>query len=298
VTYRIEPTSPIGRELQRIVATQVSDASQRLDVLAAGPADGVDSAVHEFRKHCKKLRGLGRLVAPTIGPSHRQFDKALRDAARQFAAIRDAQVILPTIELLSPTTSTRDLRHEKAGSAAQAIASLNADDAPIRRARKRIAKAERLASRWEVDDNFGSIETGIATTYRSGRRALRAAIRDTSDEAIRDTSDEAIHEWRKRVKDLWYQLRLLEPIAPSALTPVIAQLDDLGESLGVDHDLAVAAAHLDADGVANARALQRSSRDWTLRVGATLYAEPTPAFVARLERYWALTRRRGPEGEI
>ena len=214
----------------------------------------------------------------------------IADAARQFAAIRDAQVILPTIELLAPTESARGLRHEQADSAAQAIAALVTDDAPIRRARKRIAKAERLAFRWDIDDRFASFEEGLSITYRGGRRGLRAATANTTDEAI--------HEWRKRVKDLWYQLRLLEQIAPSTLTPLIAQLDDLGESLGVDHDLAVAATHLDAEGIADARALQRASRDWTLRIGATIYAEPSKAFVGRLRRYFALTRERGPEIEI
>ena len=94
-----------------------------------------------------------------------------------------------------------------------------------------------------------------------------------------------MHEWRKSVKTLWYQMRLVEPAAPSAIAPVIATLDRLGEALGDDHDLAVLVGRLAADphryggalhamrAIEIARAEQAVLRGPAFRIGATIYAE-------------------------
>ena len=55
---------------------------------------------------------------------------------------------------------------------------------------------------WEI------IEPGIRRTYRKGRTGL--------ERAETDPSDETLHEWRKRVKDMWYSLRLLQRMWPGA----------------------------------------------------------------------------------
>jgi CHAD domain len=67
--------------------------------------------------------------------------------------------------------------------------------------------------------------------YRRGRQAL-AAVRQKP-------TVEFIHEWRKQAKYLRYQLDLLRPLAPTALTPLAKTIDRLGDLLGDDHDLAV-----------------------------------------------------------
>jgi len=46
---------------------------------------------------------------------------------------------------------------------------------------------------------WSAVAPGVECSYRSGRKAL-VTIR-------RDPADESFHEWRKRVKDLWYQVR-------------------------------------------------------------------------------------------
>ena len=116
-----------------------------------------------------------------------------------------------------------------------------------------------------------------------------------------------MHEWRKSVKNLWYQTRLLEPAAPSTLAPMIGSLDHLGEALGDDHDLAVLVERLAADphryggalhalkAIEIARAEQAVLREPAFRLGATIYAEKPKAFVARIESYWTATVREGPE---
>ena len=64
------------------------------------------------------------------------------------------------------------------------------------------ARARRGSSR---DQGFDSVVAGAEILYARGREAMR--------EALRDGDDETWHEWRKRVKDLWYSGRILAPIA-------------------------------------------------------------------------------------
>ena len=50
---------------------------------------------------------------------------------------------------------------------------------------------------------------------------------------------ELLHGWRKRVKDLSYQVSLLRPMAREEIDARAAELDNLSEHLGDDHDLAM-----------------------------------------------------------
>ncbi len=116
-----------------------------------------------------------------------------------------------------------------------------------------------------------------------------------------------MHEWRKSVKNLGYQVRLLERAAPSVLEPLGANLDDLAEALGDDHDLAVLVERLALDpaqfggsryairAIDIVRAQQEELRRRAFRLGATIYAEKPARFTARVEQYWNSSARRGPE---
>ena len=55
----------------------------------------------------------------------------------------------------------------------------------------------------------------------------------------RHPTDETLHEWRKRVKDLWYVLDILQPIRPAFTKRRGEEAHKLADDLGDDHDLAV-----------------------------------------------------------
>ena len=109
------------------------------------------------------------------------------------------------------------------------------------------------------------------------------------------------------MKHLWYQMRLLHEGSPSMIGPLIDELDGLADALGDDHDLAVLVASLDADperfGTPDtvdharrvAREQQRQLRTPAFRTGAVIYAERPAALRSRVETYWHLAGRVGPE---
>jgi CYTH domain-containing protein len=153
--------------------------------------------------------------------------------------------------------------------------------------------------RWKIGKGFTPVAAGIECTYQQGRRDFRRAQAKPTDTNL--------HEWRKSLKTLWYQTRLIEPAAPSVLGSLVATLDDIAEALGDDHDLAVLVERLSADparfgGKRNvkratrmARRQQDDLRRRAFRLGASVYAESPAAFTKRMRTYWNTARRDGPE---
>ncbi len=146
---------------------------------------------------------------------------------------------------------------------------------------------------WELKhDSWKLIEPGLDRSYREGRAALRRAQKDRAAESV--------HEFRKRAKDLWYELRLLAGSWPGLLDASAAEAHELSELLGDHHDLAVLAADLDtrAGVVAEPDAIralidrrQDELLDQALALGERLYAEKPDHYRRRLRAYWRAWRR-------
>jgi CHAD domain-containing protein len=111
-----------------------------------------------------------------------------------------------------------------------------------------------------------------------------------------------LHEWRKRVKDLWYHLSLLEDVAPNTVAAHANDAHLLSDLLGDDHDLAVLrdavaamSDELPVDTVAVLAAIdhRRSQlEEQAFYLGQSLYAESPKAFEKRLHAYWEAWRAR------
>ena len=306
MAYRLEPTIQVGRELHRVARERLDDALYRLDSVtdATEPAE-LEEVVHEVRKRCKEVRALARLVRGNLGAEFGRFNGLVRGAALELASIRDAHAVLATFDDLRAATETVDdeklseVRRQQAALADDASRGLRSGDPRIVSARTALTKARRRVKKWDVPEGFGSLAPGLRANYRRGRREMAFARKEPRDNHI--------HEWRKAVKNLWYQTRLLELAAPSVLTPLVARLDDLAEALGDDHDLAVLVERLENDpaafggkkavkrAVRLARAQQQDLRARAFRLGATVYAERPDAFVARIATYWKATLTLGPE---
>jgi CHAD domain-containing protein len=146
-----------------------------------------------------------------------------------------------------------------------------------------------LAS-WPLDAlTVDDLPKALKRTYARGREAFAVADRDPTAEHL--------HEWRKRVKDLWYQERLLEETWPGVLKAQAKEAKKLSKILGEDHDLAVLSALLQDDaklaalsgeiqGLIAERRAELLSRARAL--GRRVYAERPKHFARRLGRYVAL----------
>lgn len=139
-----------------------------------------------------------------------------------------------------------------------------------------------------VPNTFASIAPGLERVYRRGRRAARRSAAEPTTALF--------HEWRKRVKYLRYQMEALTPIWPPVVGAMARSLDDLGETLGEEHDLAVFEQTLESETepagaerdllLVLARAERTRLQAEARPLGVRLYAEKPSAFVTRVGAYW------------
>jgi CHAD domain-containing protein len=109
--------------------------------------------------------------------------------------------------------------------------------------------------------------------------------------ARKQPTAESLHEWRKRTKDLWYHLALLEAAWPPVMETLADEAHELSDRLGDDHDLAVllewAEEHADPTPIrAGVEQRRRRLQADAFAYGARLYADKPSVFVGRVERWW------------
>lgn len=305
MSYRFERNETISEGVRRIASEQLQSA---LDGLEAPARDEVAGVVHDVRKHCKKLRGLVRLVRPAMGDQYRPVNVLIRDAARYLSSIRDAHALLATFDdLLTASTapaSTPALQAVRNGLVARAEAATDAvtdDDERVQRARALLRQAHEGVAYWPLSDDVADVIGGLSKTYARGRKRLA--------DCIADPSDGNLHEWRKRAKYSWYHVRLLQDAAPSVLGPLADRFHDLSDAIGSDHDLAVLTGIFrsapdefgGADAVREAQLLIDGHRldlqRRAVRLGVRLYVETPEAFGARMAGYHDAWMTHGPELE-
>ena len=305
MAYVLDQREKVTREVRRVTRERLDEAISMLSDLDESSADEIEDAIHGVRKRCKEVRAAARLVRSALGDDFDRFNREVRGAADLLAPIRDAHALLGTFDDLRATQmATNDaelevVRVAQAAVAETATRGVIGSDPRIADARALLVSSRKQIKHWKIPDGFDTLGVGMEDTYRRGGRALRRA-RDRP-------TDDRMHEWRKSVKHLWYQVRLIERAAPSVLGALVTALDDLAEALGDDHDLAVLverlAAHPEAFGgkqaAKRARRLARSQqadlRRRAFRLGATVYAETPGAFTRRMGAYWERTAELGPE---
>lgn len=294
MSYRVAHDDPTPQAaVRRIARDEVEDALRCLD-------DGRDTAtaVHGVRKRCKKIRGLLRLVRPGFD-GYRAENAAFRGIAARLGPLRDAEVLVDTFDRVVEASggdvagTLAPVRHQLCLHRA-AVANADDPDARLRAARDALEAALPRTSGWQLaDDGFDAFARGLRWSYRRGRKAMRAACAEGDDDAF--------HDWRKRCKDHTFHLRLLRPIWPGPMRAYCTCAAELGEVLGVHHDLAVLAERAGGmgtvDGSARAalaarvRARQRELAQRAHALGARLYAQTPSALAKSWRRRYEAWRR-------
>ncbi len=281
--YRLKADEALPDAVRRVARGRIDHA---IDELRGKSGSTPEEAVHEARKDMKKLRALLRMSRDELGKStYRRENACFRDAARELAGTRDSDVMLEALGALElPPGVAWELR-----TAIQAERAQDGEDGRATAARASVAilkEARKRVDDWPLErDSFAAVAGGLERTYRRGRRGFRAASEEPSVESL--------HEWRKRVKDLWYHHTLLRQLWPPVMTAVGDQAHELSDLLGDDHDLAMLAGwmrdHVPAAGPEFFEAVERRREQLqgeAFALGALLYAEKPSAFVGRLERLW------------
>jgi hypothetical protein len=237
MTYQFGPDEPIAEGARRIARKEIDGAIEALGW------DDRNAGVHDVRKRFKKLRALLRLTHDTSDKEAlRARIVAFRDAARTIAHLRDSRVLVDAVLALARETEGNvpelAAMHEVLEARHRQLYALElADGTALAQLDLPLRSFRRDVDGWGLSaSEFAEIAPRLARTYRRGRRAHRVAREDPTLENL--------HQWRKRVKDLWYHARLLlgRPKREGPLGPghrLVADLDALANHLGLDHDYAL-----------------------------------------------------------
>lgn len=337
--FALLPGERLSEGLTRMALGQLDLA---IEMLAdEGASVQPERAVHETRKSIKRLRALIGLLRDELGEQDTHGENAiLKASAARLARARDTEVMLNTLDALvrrhpkklgrrASVAKLRERLLEERNEAVELVLSDGEARAEVltdlRAARTRVAA-------WQLPDrdDIRLVEPSLRDLYRDGRRRARRADDGSADGA------RAMHRWRKRVKDLRYAAEILD--RPEALGAgsaarngsagaakrsrkrarkrstgdYIARLahwaDELGELLGEEHDLAMLAARVRADGAGGATktATPRATRKLLLRLiarrrerlrrralraGRRLYRRRPKKFIGRVRTTYVASAR-------
>ena len=225
---------PRRRPLREGVLTAFSRVLGTARRCARAAGENPVAAVHEYRKALRRARAVIALLSPTLGKrAARGFTGHLQRAFRATNAFRDADILLQTLHSV-PAAPEDDLARHAIEVALE-----------LEQRRTRAETSETLASGIRalaglpaaldvvLDRHFSAqdLERGLMCSRRRERRAL-ARARETGRDAD-------LHDWRKRVKELRYQLELFASTGSREIKKREKSLGQLAQDLGNVTDLIV-----------------------------------------------------------
>jgi CHAD domain-containing protein len=160
-------------------------------------------AVHEFRKSVRRARALVSLIRHAMPKrEYRKLRQQLSSAARPTSGLRDHDVfpdVLRGVEVPDKLMTAAERAQARLAEATHATDSV---EVVLREGAERVSEIPpRFESAVPSDLDWKSVERGLRRSYKSARDALAAARKSRSVDDF--------HDWRKRTKELNYQLELL-----------------------------------------------------------------------------------------
>ena len=230
MAYRFKRRESVADGIQRVAEAQLTGALTDLK------RSHRPESIHQMRKRLKMLRAVLRLVRSDVDAT--VFDRertTLRDVGRRLSLVRDADMMLTVVRDLGPErtgpTGFRRVLDHFSRHRRHVRREFFDDETTIVDVRDTIEQARSRLTEWTAAATPRSLFSGLRRSYRRGQRSFLAARRSHDDERW--------HEWRKRTKDLWYHLRLIEPVWPPIIGAAVVQCKILSDQLGEDHDLAI-----------------------------------------------------------
>lgn len=304
MSYVLQPHEQIGPGLRRIALEQLDHARESL----THPGQRPYEAIHDARKRFKKIRAVLRLVRDEIGPDlYRQENVFYRDAGRRLAGVRESFVMIQTLDgVLAAYASEVDgdafgETREQLTTHHQELSRriIREEELPAQVAELIEGGRPRLATLPIKRQTYKAVRPSLRRVYARGYKGLHKAYEEPYPENF--------HEWRKRVKYLWYHLRILNPLWPGLFQAWAEQLHDLSEYLGAAHDLAQLRVRILAEpalcpddeqrrlllGLLERRQAEHEAAAHPL--GRRIYSERPEAFVQRMAGYWGVWQEQGQE---
>jgi CHAD domain-containing protein len=294
MAFRLRPRESVADGLRRLATKELRSARRELQ--RTNPPR--DETIHEARKDIKKARAIMDVVEADEGGGLAGCKKRLRQVNRTLSGLRDAGAMFGMATKLRDENpglfsehSFARVRRRLSSYKREAMKTAQ-DEGAWKQIDRQLRKVRRDAKRWRpAHRQFSALAAGIRMTHRLGRSALgRAKRRQRAAD---------FHDWRKHIKALWYQLRLLERSGPDVRKDVRV-LHQAETWLGEDHDVVVLCEELSTDtslcDLARLRAAadryQCDLRRKAIARTAPIFARTSGQYVRRIKRAWKGWQRR------
>lgn len=265
-----------------------------------------DERVHNARKHLKKVRALLRLVKAELGDVYVLENTQLREAGRALSDLRDRAAVIQTFDELlekhgsdSGQGSLDSIRRGLLLHKSRFERKAHVNDV-LTKIAESLGDIASRAEKWPLSkDGCAAIAPGLERAFRRARNAMRRARKHPRSDTY--------HAWRKRAKDHWYHVRLLEDVWNEAMAKSEKNLKQLEDWLGIDHNLVVLRDEVRAEPdffgppekiqtlLRLIAVREKELRENALTMGERIYRESSDQFRRRAERLWQLKTRRGRE---
>jgi CHAD domain-containing protein len=229
--YVLKNRESPGEDIRRIINEQIDKA---LFYLNEGINENFDESVHEIRKCIKRIRAALRLIRDAAGRrNYRRENYYFRDINRNLSEIRTIAVMTETLNKLGGegvNGGYGNLTNHFSVLKEKIIYRLCVRENRLLSVREMLNSGKVRLGRITAGNSIDILFAGFVRVYRQCLKCMTAAREEPGAASL--------HEWRKKVKYMYYQMQILNPLLPDDFLVYESQLDKLSEYLGTDHDLA------------------------------------------------------------
>lgn len=297
--YYLENQESFPEGIRRI-GLELNNAA--IDALA-NDDEAMHEGIHEARRCFKRLRSLFELIRDVTGKSHyREGNDFYRSLARELEGLRDISSLIEAVELLrghfgevvrtEAFDSLSALLQEEKDALQKGLAEGNNN---VERVIQELQRGRDHFVALPLCENcLDEVLHGLYRQYKAGFRLFQ---KNLNTPTVQD-----MHDWRKRVKHLWYMHELLQKAWPKVFKAYLKSFKELGDALGDYHDLALLKEKFkdfggrfpdDSRRLLHAIAQEQLERlhHHALQLGRRLFAEKPDAFAQRMRnilRSWEI----------
>ena len=292
MNYILNPLQNPEFEFKRLLKERAEQATSIIRSETMNP----DQRVHDFRTNLKMMRAVLRLMRFNLGEEVYAAENAFyRNIQQELAPLRDSNVRMSTLEsLLSLAKNSVDIRlfdkyyadlNSSYSKIRDTFESGEADELAMMKVLERSKKIATIAF---SDKSTVAVVAGLKKIYRQGRNLMATAREDPTPENM--------HEWRKKVKYLWYHVELLKNLWKPVMKGFGKSIHQLSDFLGDEHDLSVLIDDLEEGRYKDEKDLQsvlyfaesrkKSLHEEAFMLGKKVFHESPKKFAGRIGAYW------------
>lgn len=224
--------NPVSSNLSDQLYSVFIDTRQEISTLAVNAPGNMVEAVHLIRKRLKFLRAFVKLVQFNTNNDYKDVNVILRDSGRLISDCRDAHVRTILLDEMtqdkSPLPMIEEFKKTNFKETQRVENELLKNDI-FNRVVSNLTEKKLIDYFSGLENDLDSLLSGFCRCYEKSYHAFHYEL--ISHEA------DLLHEWRKRTKDLQYQLEVLHQILPDELSVSLIEVSELCEILGQINDL-------------------------------------------------------------